>query len=97
LPFHGRSRQNLNLSAALQRSKFHKARRWGNIMRQRLPPISARRINMAESYEVAYWSKVFGVSEDDLVSTVSEVGEDVERVRRALAKDQKGRDGRLLA
>lgn len=66
-------------------------------MRQRLPPISARRINMAESYEVAYWSKVFGVSEDDLVSTVSEVGEDVERVRRALAKDQKGRDGRLLA
>jgi hypothetical protein len=63
-------------------------------MRQRLSPISARRINVAEPYEVTYWSKAFGVSEDDLVRAVSEVGEDIERVRQALAKDRKGPDGR---
>ena len=63
-------------------------------MHQRLRPISARRINVAEPYEVTYWSKVLGVSEDDLISTVSKVGEDIERVRQALAKDRKGSDGR---
>jgi hypothetical protein len=62
-------------------------------MRQRLSPISARRINVAESYEVTYWSKAFGVSEDDLIRAVSEVGEDIERVRRVLAKDRKRPDG----
>ena len=62
-------------------------------MRQRLRPISARRINVAEPYEVTYWSKVLGVSEDDLLVSVSEVGEDIERVRQALAKDRKGSDG----
>ena len=64
-------------------------------MHQRLRPISARRINMAEPYEVTYWSKVFAVSEEDLILAVSEVGEDIERVRRALAKRSKGRDGQL--
>jgi hypothetical protein len=63
-------------------------------MRQRLRPISARRINVAEPYEVTYWSKLLGVSEDDLILAVSEVGEDIERVRRALAKNRKGPDGR---
>jgi hypothetical protein len=63
-------------------------------MRQRLPPISARRINVAEPYEVTYWSKLLGVSEDDLILAVSDVGEDIERVRRVLAKDRKGPDGR---
>jgi hypothetical protein len=62
-------------------------------MHQRLRPISARRINMAEPYEVTYWSKVFGVSEDELALTVSEVGEDIDRVRQALAKHRKGPDG----
>jgi hypothetical protein len=46
---------------------------------------------VAEPYEVTYWSKVLGVNEDDLLLAVSEVGEDIERVRRALAK---GADGR---
>jgi hypothetical protein len=64
------------------------------IMHQRLRPISARRINVAEPYEVTYWSKLLGVSEDDLILAVSEVGEDIERVRRALAKNRKGPDGR---
>ena len=62
-------------------------------MRQRLRPISARRINVAEPYEVTYWSKVLGVSEDELLVSVSEVGEEIERVRQALAKDRKGSDG----
>lgn len=62
-------------------------------MRQRLRPISARRINVAELYEVTYWSKVFGVSEDDLMLAVSDVGEDIERVRQALANRRKGPDG----
>jgi hypothetical protein len=48
---------------------------------------------VAEPYEVTYWSKVLGVSEDDLMLAVSEVGEDIEHVRRALAKHQKGPDG----
>ena len=60
-------------------------------MRQQLRPISARRINVAEPYEVTYWSRVLGVSEDDLLLAVSEVGEDIERVRRALAKGPDGR------
>jgi hypothetical protein len=60
-------------------------------MRQRLRPISARRINVAEPYEVTYWSKALGVSEEDLLLAVSEVGEDIERVRRALAKGPDGR------
>jgi hypothetical protein len=38
---------------------------------------------------VTYWSKVLGVSEDELTSTVSKVGEDIDRVRQALAKDRK--------
>jgi hypothetical protein len=62
-------------------------------MRQRLRPISARRINVAEPYEVTYWSKALGVSEDDLLLAVSDVGEDIERVREALAKHRKGPDG----
>ena len=66
-------------------------------MHQRLRPISARRINVAEPYEVTYWSKVLGVSEDDLILTVSEVGEDIERVRRALAKGPDGRRGLSVA
>jgi len=63
-------------------------------MRQRLSSMSARRINVAESYEVTYWSKAFGVSEDDLLRAVSEVGEDIERVRQMLAKGRKGPDSR---
>jgi hypothetical protein len=78
----------------LQRAKRHKALQLEEIMHQRLRPISARRVNMAEPYEVTYWSKVFGVSEDDLTLAVSEVGEDIGRVRQALAKDRKGPDGR---
>ena len=41
-------------------------------MRQRLSSMSARRINVAESYEVTYWSKAFGVSEDDLLRAVTD-------------------------
>ncbi len=63
-------------------------------MRQRLRPISPRRINVAEPYEVTYWSKLLGVSEDELTLTVSKVGEDIERVRQALAKDRKNPDDR---
>jgi hypothetical protein len=77
----------------LQRAKRHKALQPEEIMHQRLRPISARRINMAEPYEVTYWSKAFGVNEDDLILAVSEVGEDIDRVRRALAKHRKGPDG----
>ena len=63
-------------------------------MHQRLRPISPRRINVAEPYEVTYWSKALGVSEDELTLTVSKVGEDIERVRQALAKDRKSPDDR---
>jgi hypothetical protein len=74
--------------------RFIKRFDWKKIMHKRLRPISARRINAAEPYEVTYWSKILGVSEDDLMLAVSEVGEDIERVRQVLAKQQKGPDSR---
>jgi hypothetical protein len=55
-----------------------------------LRPLLLRRINIGEDYEVTYWAKAFGVSEQELIDVVSRVGEEVENVRREL------QPGRLL-
>lgn len=40
----------------------------------KLGPADAKRINVNEDYEVAYWTRVFGVSEEKLRETVERVG-----------------------
>ena len=44
------------------------------------------RINMNERYEVEYWKKKFGVSEEELRAAVARVGSSAEAVERQLKK-----------
>jgi len=44
------------------------------------------RINLSEDYEVRYWTKTLGVSEDELRAAVKQVGSTAEAVRRHLGK-----------
>lgn len=44
------------------------------------------RINTREEYEINYWSKELGVSKDQLLSAVKEVGDSEQSVRRHLGK-----------
>jgi hypothetical protein len=43
-------------------------------------------ISVNEKYELEYWSKRFGVSEDALRSAVKQVGNSVEAVERHLGR-----------
>jgi hypothetical protein len=49
-------------------------------------PQDASRINVNERYEVAYWTRKFNVSEDQLRAAVSRAGVSAEAVARALGK-----------
>jgi hypothetical protein len=49
-------------------------------------PADAQRINVNEDYEVQYWTRVLGVSEDKLRETVKQVGVMAADVRKALGK-----------
>ncbi|MGN6479883.1 DUF3606 domain-containing protein [Luteibacter sp.] len=49
-------------------------------------PADAQRINVNEDYEVRYWTKELGVSEDKLRETVKRVGVMAKDVRTALGK-----------
>ncbi|MGN6481155.1 DUF3606 domain-containing protein [Luteibacter sp.] len=49
-------------------------------------PADAQRINVNEAYEIRYWTKEFGVSEDKLRETVKRVGVMAKDVRTALGK-----------
>ena len=44
------------------------------------------RINLAEDYEVHYWTAELGVSEDELVRLVHQHGNSAEKIRQALRK-----------
>jgi hypothetical protein len=44
------------------------------------------RVNVHERYEVEYWTKKFGVTEQQLKQTVQKVGTSVESVRKELGK-----------
>jgi hypothetical protein len=47
-------------------------------------PHDRSRINVNEDYELIYWAKEFGVSEDMLRDTVQLHGNSVDAVRKAL-------------
>jgi hypothetical protein len=47
---------------------------------------SRRRVNINENYELRYWTKKFGVSEDELKAAVSKVGPIADAVERELKK-----------
>jgi len=49
-------------------------------------PADAQRINVNEDYEVRYWTKALGVSEEKLRETVKRVGVMAKDVRTALGK-----------
>jgi hypothetical protein len=49
-------------------------------------PQDGNRINLNEPYEVRYWTRVFGVSEEELRDTVRRVGNSVDAVAQDLAK-----------
>ena len=46
-------------------------------------PQDRQRINLSEDYEVAYWSKKWGVSHEQLAETVQKAGADVSGGRQA--------------
>ena len=43
-------------------------------------PWERNRINLNDKYELAYWSRTFGVTEDELRAAVERVGNSVEDV-----------------
>ena len=49
-------------------------------------PQDASKINVHEDYEVRYWTKHFGVSEDKLKDAVQKVGISADAVKKALGK-----------
>jgi hypothetical protein len=49
-------------------------------------PADRTRINIHESYEVAYWTKQFGCTKAELEAAVGKVGVMVTNVRRHLGK-----------
>lgn len=48
-------------------------------------PADRSRINMHEDYEVAYWTKLFGVTRQQLQNAVNAVGNSAEKVAQYLA------------
>ncbi|MBA1379503.1 DUF3606 domain-containing protein [Pseudomonas brassicacearum] len=49
-------------------------------------PRDRSRINTSEEWELRYWTKEFGVTEDELKAAVAAVGAGAEDVRRQLKK-----------
>lgn len=49
-------------------------------------PQDRARINTDEDYERRYWSEKFGVSQDELIKAVNEVGNSSKAVARQLGK-----------
>lgn len=45
------------------------------------------KINMNEDYEVKYWIRHFGITQDQLQRAVDKVGNSVAAVRKQLGKD----------
>lgn len=49
-------------------------------------PQDRSRINLSESWEVQYWTKKFGVTEQQLRDAVKAVGSSVDAVQKKLGK-----------
>jgi hypothetical protein len=54
--------------------------------KSRRGPQDRNRINLNEPYEVKYWSRIFGVSEEELRDAVRHVGNSVDDVAQELTK-----------
>jgi len=50
-------------------------------------PADAKRINVNEDYEVRYWTRILGVSEETLRETVQRVGVVADDVQAALERE----------
>ena len=50
------------------------------------PPPNATRIDVSDQYELRYWSKELGVSDEAIRSAVQDVGATLEAVRKHLGK-----------
>ena len=46
----------------------------------------SKTINLSEDYEVAYWTKEFGISKKELSEAVAAAGKSAEAVRKHLKK-----------
>ncbi|MCW3109947.1 MAG: hypothetical protein JWQ09_4453 [Segetibacter sp.] len=49
-------------------------------------PQDASKINVNEAHEVRYWTEALGVTKEQLVKTVKEVGTSAAAVKKALKK-----------
>jgi len=54
--------------------------------KKKTAPQDADRVNVTEDYEVAYWSKKWGVSAETLKAAVAKAGPMASDVARALGK-----------
>ena len=54
--------------------------------KQRTGPQDAKRISLAEDYEVQYWTKALGVSKERLMELVEQHGNSVEKIRHILGQ-----------
>jgi hypothetical protein len=52
----------------------------------KIKPQDSSRINLGEAYEVQYWTKTLGCTEQELRDAVAEVGVSVEMVKEFLGK-----------
>lgn len=55
---------------------------------QKAGPQDRTRVNVNETWELAYWTKELGVSREDLARVVKEVGPSVSAVREALERSK---------
>lgn len=53
-------------------------------------PADARKINVNEDYEVAYWTQRLGVTEEELRAAVAAAGTEAAKVRAHLGKQEIG-------
>ena len=49
-------------------------------------PIDSAKINLHESRDIAYWTKEFGISEEQLVALIMEAGVSVTSLRHHLGR-----------
>ncbi|WP_442587352.1 DUF3606 domain-containing protein [Pedobacter sp. AW31-3R] len=48
--------------------------------------LQQNKINITEKYEIHYWSKKLGISNDDLIEAVKSVGTSLNEVKKYLKK-----------
>jgi hypothetical protein len=58
-----------------------------------MPSFMSAFIDINDDHEVYIWARTFGVTPDELVRLVSEIGPSVEHIRDALKRDQIARTG----